>query len=67
MPLVGALHAAFPDEPEGIMTGGGGGVGASASSLTLKGGKPKSVKKFKKYSETENRLKERYVLSLYLI
>ena len=50
---VGALHATFPDEPEGIML-----TAASASTLTNKG-KPKAVKKFKKSSDVEARLMER--------
>jgi hypothetical protein len=61
---IGGLYAAFPDEPEGIMMLAGG---ASASTLTAKGGAKTSVsggasgksKKFKKYSETENRLLNR--------
>lgn len=52
----GSLQPTFPDEPEGIMMGA---PGASTSTLTVKG-KPKSVKKTKKYSETENRLMHRY-------
>jgi hypothetical protein len=51
----GALHQAFPDEPEGIMMAG---PNNSASTLTVKG-KAKSAKKAKKYSETENRLLHR--------
>jgi len=53
---VGALYNTFPDEPEGIMQMQNA-PGASASTLTVRG-KPKSVKKFKKVSDVENRLME---------
>jgi len=53
---MGALYNTFPDEPEGIMQMQNP-QGASASTLTVRG-KPKSVKKFKKVSDVENRLME---------
>jgi len=55
--LENVLHA-YPDEPEGLLGAAVAGAGAGTLSTLTKGGGPggKKTKKFKKYSETEQRL-----------